>query len=95
MKEKRKNTSIDVLKHFQIIPGVGPSIAQDLIDLGFQQIGELKSADPEEMYFRLCKISGGPLDRCLLYVFKCAVYFALHETHDPELLKWWNWKDRA
>lgn len=29
------------------------------------------------------------VDRCMLYVFRCAVYY----EHDPELLKWWNWKD--
>jgi hypothetical protein len=28
------------------------------------------------------------------YVFRCAVYFASHEVHDPSLLQWWNWKDR-
>ncbi len=26
-------------------------------------------------------------------MFRCAVYFASSEKHDPELLKWWNWKD--
>jgi hypothetical protein len=31
----------------------------------------------------------------VLYVFRCAVYFANNSTHDPELLKWWNWKDRV
>jgi hypothetical protein len=34
------------------------------------------------------------VDRCLLYVFRCAVYFASHKKHDPKLLLWWNWKDR-
>nr|WP_321429915.1 helix-hairpin-helix domain-containing protein [uncultured Methanolobus sp.] len=29
----------------------------------------------------------------MLYVFREAVYFASNEEHDPELLKWWNWKD--
>ena len=33
-------------------------------------------------------------DRCVLYAFRCAVYYASHTTHDPNLLKWWNWKDR-
>jgi hypothetical protein len=28
----------------------------------------------------------------VLYVFRCAVYYAGHREHDPELLKWWNWK---
>ncbi|NMB56563.1 pathogenicity locus, partial [Candidatus Beckwithbacteria bacterium] len=31
-------------------------------------------------------------DRCLLYVFRCAVYYA-KGGRDPEKLKWWNWKD--
>jgi hypothetical protein len=35
------------------------------------------------------------VDRCVLYVFRCAVYFASEAEHDPELLKWWNWKDAA
>ncbi|WP_334292712.1 helix-hairpin-helix domain-containing protein [Parasporobacterium paucivorans] len=29
----------------------------------------------------------------MLYVFRCAVYYANEEAHDPEKLKWWNWKD--
>jgi len=34
-------------------------------------------------------------DRCLLYVFRCAVYYASTspELYDIEKLKWWNWKD--
>lgn len=35
-------------------------------------------------------------DRCLLYVFKCAVYFAETPTGklETDKLKWWNWKDK-
>ncbi|MFP4458563.1 MAG: helix-hairpin-helix domain-containing protein [Candidatus Zixiibacteriota bacterium] len=35
-------------------------------------------------------------DRCLLYVFRCAVYFAeiTEENRDIEMLKWWNWKNK-
>jgi hypothetical protein len=34
-------------------------------------------------------------DRCLLYVFRCAVYYAETEGNirEQEKLKWWNWKD--
>lgn len=35
---------------------------------------------------------GEPQDRCLLYVFRCAVYYASRAKHDPEVLKWWNWR---
>ena len=77
------------------IPGVGPSIAKDLRVLGYRDVTDLRDADPEEMYSRLITLSGEYQDRCVLYVFRCAVYFASEETYDPELLKWWAWKDRT
>jgi hypothetical protein len=83
-----------VSKELQAIPGIGPSIARDLIDLGYIHISELKGAVPESMYQRLCELRGQSIDRCVLYVFRCAVYFANTKEHDSELLKWWNWKDR-
>jgi hypothetical protein len=77
------------------IPGVGPSIADDLIGVGVRCVEDLRGRDPQELYERMQSVAGGPLDRCLLYVLREAVYFASAETHDPELLKWWNWKDRG
>jgi hypothetical protein len=84
---------IDVLKDFMTIPGVGPAIARDLYDLGFLSVQELKGQSPEYMYTRLCTLQGSPVDRCMLYVFREAVYYASHQEHDPDLLNWWNWKD--
>lgn len=86
------NEQVAVLKDFQRIPGVGKSIAQDLHDLGYRSVAELQGEDPELMYERFCTLAGCHVDRCLLYVFRCAVYFASHTVHDPERLKWWNWK---
>jgi hypothetical protein len=77
----------------QDIPGVGPSLEQDLIDLGYRRIPQLRCANPEKMYDKLCALRGEHIDRCVLYVFRCAVYYAGNSVHDPELLKWWNWKD--
>lgn len=84
----------DVAKDLTRIPGVGPAMAADLYALGFRCVADLASADPEALYERLCRLSGAHQDRCVLYVFRCAVYFASHTEHSPELLKWWNWKDR-
>jgi len=75
------------------IPGIGKRMAQDLIDLGYQTIDSLKDQDPQKMYEQLCAIWGRPIDRCVLYVFRCAVYYASTEVLDQEKLKWWNWKD--
>jgi len=80
-------------KVFQVIPGVGKSISQDLLDLGFTNLDELATADQNQMYQDLSALRGIRMDPCVLYVFRCAIYFASHDEHDPKLLKWWNWKD--
>jgi hypothetical protein len=77
----------------QSIPGVGPSLAQDLRDLGIGRVAELRGQDPERLYTRLIAQRGVHQDRCVLYVFRCAVYFAETAQPDPDRLKWWNWKD--
>lgn len=80
------------VKELQTIPGVGKTIANDLWNLGIQSIHDLKNEDPEELYERLCAYQGCKVDRCMLYVFRCAVYYAANDEYDAELLKWWNWK---
>jgi len=75
------------------IPGVGKQIKQDLIALGYTNVESLKGQDPERIYERLNEYQGCAVDRCMLYVLRCAVYYASTEVPDPEKLKWWNWKD--
>ena len=75
------------------IPGVGASIAEDLWNIGVRSVADLHSGDPDDLYVRICLHEGVPVDRCMLYVLRCAVYFASNTVHDPELLKWWRWKD--
>jgi hypothetical protein len=77
------------------IPGVGPSIAADLRAIGIKDPTGLRGRDPERLYARSNALRGTVQDRCLLYVFRCAVYFANTSRHQPELLKWWNWSDAA
>jgi len=84
---------VEANRQLQEIPGVGKSLAQDLADLGYRAAEDLRGQNPEEMYQRLILLRGRHIDRCVLYVFRCAVYFASNTVHEPELLKWWNWKD--
>lgn len=81
------------LLDLQRIPGVGPSIADDLYRLGFRSVEDLRDKDPEAIYRSLMALEGGHVDRCVLYVFRCAVYFASHAVHEEEKLQWWHWKD--
>ena len=75
------------------IPGVGPNMARHLEDLGYRDAASLAGADPEELYARDCALHGGTLDRCVLYVYRCAVYFAETERPEREKCSWWYWKD--
>ena len=84
------------LKELTQIPGVGKSIANDLLRIGITSIGDLKGKNPEDLYDKSNTVAGKVQDRCLLYVFRCAVYYSetKPEKQNPEKLKWWNWKDK-
>lgn len=77
----------------QTIPYVGKRTEEALLALGFASVASLKGADPQEIYERECWMKGQKIDRCQLYVYRMAVYYAETETPDPEKLKWWAWKD--
>jgi len=84
-----------VLRELQTIPSIGPSLAQDLYALGIRRIADLKRKNPETLYRRLEQLTDSPQDRCVLYTFRCAVYFAQTPRPEPRRLLWWNWKDAS
>lgn len=88
---KKKNLKVNALLE---IPGIGKSLAEDLMNIGIRKISDLKNGDPEKLYQKLCRYEGVRLDPCVLYTFRCAVYYASNQRHNAELLKWWNWKHR-
>ncbi|OOZ41015.1 Pathogenicity locus [Solemya pervernicosa gill symbiont] len=75
------------------IPGIGPKLATMLNEVGVRRIEQLRGADPEKLYHELIQSRGIEIDRCVLYTFRCAVYYASNTVHDPQKLKWWSWKD--
>ena len=81
-------------KDLQIIPGVGENIAQFFLKIGLRNVSDFKGKDPEDLYFKICENQGSQIDRCVLYICRSSVYFANNKIHDPEKLKWWNWKDK-
>ena len=64
------------LKVLQTIPGVGKVVATDLWNLGYKSISDLAGQDAEEIYIRHNDYRGKVQDICMLYTFRCAVYFA-------------------
>jgi hypothetical protein len=83
-----------VLMELQRIPSVGEKAAGDLASLGIHSVKDLRKKDPDQMFLQLCALKGQHVDKCMLYVLRCAVYYASHRKHDPRLLKWWNWKEK-
>ncbi len=75
------------------VPGVGKSIAADLRSINIEKVEDLCGMDPDRLYDLSNRRRGIVQDRCLLYVFRCAVYYA-NGGRDSEKLKWWNWKDK-
>ena len=83
------------MKHpLEEIPGVGPRIAGVMEKLGIRQVADLEGKDPEELYRRECRLKGFEEDRCALYVWRTAVYYAETPVREAEKLKWWYWKDK-
>lgn len=75
------------------IPSLGPASINDLNALGVYTLAAMKGKSPEAMYLALEKMYGCHVDRCVLYCFREAVYFA-NGGRDQDKLKWWFWKDK-
>ncbi len=84
-----------ILNELQSIPGIGKACALDLYHIGIHSVDALRGQNPAQLYERLNTLSGFRHDPCMLYTFRCAVYYATEQEHEPEKLKWWYWKDRG
>ncbi len=95
MKSEKLAFRNQAIKDLRQIPGVGPSIAQDLIHIGIYSVQDLIGKDPYALFDQSNQYAGCIQDRCLLYVFREAVYYAETppQMRTTEKLKWWNWKD--
>ena len=80
-------------KRLSTIPSIGPKVGMMLAEIGISNVSDLIGRNPEVLYEAICKHRGEKLDRCVLYHFRCAVYFASNDVHEAKLLKWWHWKD--
>ena len=69
------------------LPNVGPSIAEDLEQLGIRRPAQLKGADPYALYRRINRRTGVTHDPCLLDVFISITRFIDGERPRP----WWHY----
>ena len=83
-----------VLRQLQSIPGIGKACSLDLWNIGIRDISDLAGQNPSVLYDKLNIHSGVRHDICMLYTFRCAVYFATEANHERKKLNWWYWKDK-
>ncbi|MDR1131805.1 MAG: helix-hairpin-helix domain-containing protein [Oscillospiraceae bacterium] len=75
------------------IPGIGNNMAKHLIRAGFSTVESLRGKSPEDVYTADCIAQEMPVDRCALYCYRLAVYYADHDGLLPEdKQNWWDWK---
>ncbi len=85
----------NAVKELQTVPGVGKSIAGNLWNIGIRNIKDLAGHSPVKLYEQLNQFSGVKNDICVLYTFRCAVYYATETKHEKRKLKWWYWKNQV
>ena len=69
------------------LPNIGPAMARDLQLLGFDTPAQLAGQDPQDLYDRLCRLTGKRQDPCVLDVFVSVTRFMDGEEPRP----WWDY----
>ena len=70
---------------------IGPAMLRDFQMLGICSVAELARHEPNEMYARLCQLTGQRQDPCVLDVFTAAVAQARDPELPPSQRQWWYW----
>ncbi len=76
------------------IPNVGEKTKESLLNIGITCVEDLKGKNPQDLYLKDCIAKGFKEDKCQLYLFRMAIYYAENENYEEEKLKWWYWKDK-
>ena len=84
----------EILRELRLIPGIGTACANDLYLIGIHSISDLRNQNPRHLYEKLNAVTHSNHDICMLYTFRCAVYFASEKKPAQEKLKWWYWKNK-
>jgi hypothetical protein len=71
--------------------GIGTKMLEDFDKLGISSVNQLKSRDADDLYRRMCRISGQRQDPCVLDTYRCAIEQARNPDLPKEQTDWWYW----
>jgi len=78
-------------RRLQDLVSVGPAIARDFELLGIRSVAQLAKRSPEQLFERLCRLTGKAQDICCLDVFRAAVAQSRNPALPKEQRQWWYW----
>ena len=70
---------------------IGPAMLRDFELLGIRSVAQLARQKPENLYEKLCRVTGKSQDICVLDTFSAAVAQARNPQLPPEQCHWWYW----
>ena len=90
MRKKKKVDLIALQSPLKRIPGMDIASVRDLLDIGVQDVDELRGRSPEALFEEILNLREQTAPE-RLHFLRMAVYYA--ETPDPEphLLQAWKW----
>ena len=90
---KKKKVDLEALQSpLKRIPGMDLPSVRDLLDIGIQEIDELRGRSPESLFEESLNVrEQTPPER--LHFLRMAIYYAETPEPDPRLLQPWRWAD--
>jgi hypothetical protein len=70
---------------------VGPAALSDLRRLSITTAAQLRRADADRLFAKLCRITGKTYDPCVRDVFAAAIAQAKNPDLPEEQRDWWYW----
>ncbi len=71
--------------------GIGRKMLEDFNLLGVRSVQQLKSEDAQQLYARMCELTGTRQDPCVLDTYRCAIEQARNPNLPEEQRDWWYW----
>jgi hypothetical protein len=78
-------------RRLEHLVSVGPAMVRDFEMLGVSTVAQLARRNPEELYEKLCELTGQAQDICVLDVFRAAVAQARNPRLPVKQAQWWYW----
>ena len=78
-------------RQLQDLISVGPAMLRDFELLGIRTLQQLARQNPEQLFKKLCRITGQRVDICCQDVFAAAVAQARNPLLPADQCQWWYW----